>query len=57
MQTIKINGITYEIIRTRAFEHNGDKRESLFLRRQNGERVYQAVRYGNGAISGVVPCL
>lgn len=57
MQTIKINGITYEIIRTRAFEHNGDKRESLFLQRQNGKRVYQAVRYGNGAISGLVPCL
>lgn len=52
---IKINGTTYAVIRTREFEHNGAKRETLFLRRANGTRVYTATRYENGAMSSVVP--
>ena len=54
---IKINGTTYAVIRAREFEHNGAKRETLFLRRANGTRVYTATRYENGAMSSVVPCL
>lgn len=53
MEQIKIQGITYNVIRTREFEHNGHKRLALFLRRANGKRVYHAVKYETGAVSAV----
>jgi hypothetical protein len=54
MDTIRIDGVTYVIVRTREFEHNGAKRTSMTLKRPNGNRTYQAIRYENGAVSSVV---
>ena len=54
MTTIQINGVTYEIVRTRDFQHNGQTRTALFLRRHNGSRIYHAVRYETGKISEAV---
>lgn len=51
LAVIRAGGVTYEVIRSRKFEHNGDKREFLTLRRSNGTRLYCATRYGNGSIS------
>jgi hypothetical protein len=54
--TRKIDGIEYVVIRSKSFEHNGDKRELLTLKRPNGKRIYAATVYGNGAVSSVTPC-
>ena len=54
MTTIQINGITYEVVRTRDFEYHGAKRVALFLRRPNGTRIYHAVKYENGEVSSAV---
>jgi hypothetical protein len=55
MQTIKIGGVEYEIVRTREFQHDGVVRTAMFLRRPAGKRIYHAVRYENGAVSGLTP--
>ena len=55
MQTIKIGGVGYEIVRTREFQHDGVVRTAMFLRRPAGKRIYHAVRYENGAVSDVTP--
>ena len=49
--TVKIGDVIYQVIRSRLFKHNGMTREALFLRRPKGRRMYQAVRYENGALS------
>lgn len=51
---IKINGIEYKVEAVKEFTHNGDKRQALTLRRPKGTRLYFAIVYGNGAVSGVV---
>lgn len=53
MQTIRIGGVQYEIVRTREFKHGSDTRTAIFLRRPAGKRIYHAVLYENGAVSGV----
>lgn len=53
MQTIRIGGVQYEIVRTREFKHGSDTRTAMFLRRPAGKRIYHVVRYENGALSAV----
>lgn len=53
MQSIKIGGVEYKIVRTREFKHDGRVRTAMFLRRPSGKQIYHAVRYENGAVSSV----
>lgn len=53
MQTIKLGGVEYVIVRTREFDHGGAVRTAMFLRRPSGKRIYHAVRYENGSVSSV----
>lgn len=53
MQTIRIGGVQYEIVRTREFKHGSDTRTAIFLRRPAGKRIYHVVWYENGALSAV----
>lgn len=52
-QQIEIDGIAYLIEKVNHFEVNGKQRKELFLRRPKGRRVYVAVVYENGAMSGI----
>lgn len=52
--TLKINGITYQVVRSFFFDANGKKREELILKRPNGTKTYAATKYENGSISSVV---
>lgn len=54
MQTINIDGVTYEIIDERPVLARGyENRTTLYLKRPKGVIFYIAVRYENGAISKV----
>lgn len=50
---MEINGITYEVLGEREIGGRPGRVE-VILRRPNGKRLYHAVRYENGTVSGVV---
>lgn len=52
--TMKIDGIIYEVIREYTPSNAPAGRSVIQLRRPRGKKVYEAVRYENGAISGAV---
>lgn len=52
-KTMTIDGITYEIISEKQIA-GFDNRVEFCLRRPRGKRLYYAVRYENGEISGAV---
>ncbi len=54
--TIRIDGVTYEIVRERQFQANGAVRTAIRMRRPNGKKFYEVVRYENGSLSSVVTC-
>ena len=60
LPTVKIDGITYQIIKEKDFTVTPDMagwcqtpvtRQSLFLKRPRGKRYYHAVRYESGNYS------
>jgi hypothetical protein len=53
MNTIEINGITYNLIGVKAVTGKPGRKE-LKLQRPNGRRCYFAVVYENGTMSEVV---
>jgi hypothetical protein len=53
METIKIDGITYNVIKTAPIKEFAG-RYSMTLQRPKGKRYYFAVKYENGAISSAV---
>lgn len=54
MKTVESNGIIYNVIASKDFDRNGKTRQELTLKRPKGKRLYFAVVYENGVISGVV---
>ncbi len=53
MQTIQIDGITYNLISEKEITGKPGRKE-LKLKRPNGRRFYFVVVYENGDMSGVV---
>ena len=53
METVRIDGITYNVIATSPIKAFAN-RYALTLQRPKGRRFYFAVRYENGAISNAI---
>ena len=53
MKTVRIDGITYNVIATSPITSFAN-RYALTLQRPKGRRFYFAVRYENGAISSAI---
>ena len=51
--TLQLDGITYEVIRTIDFVHNGNARVEFVMKRPRGRREYRVVRYESGRFSSV----
>jgi hypothetical protein len=51
--TLQLNGITYSVIRTVEFNHNGNDRVEYVMKRPRGRVEYRVVRYENGTFSSV----
>ena len=51
--TLQLNGITYNVIRTEQFAHNGNERTWFVMKRPRGRVEYRVVRYENGSFSSV----
>lgn len=49
-----IDGITYIVVSQKPFTHNGMARVAIGLRRPNGKKLYEVVRYEDGTMSAVV---
>jgi hypothetical protein len=51
--TLQLDGITYNVIRTEQFTHNGNDRVQYTMKRPRGRVEYRVVRYENGSFSSV----
>ena len=51
--TLQLNGITYNVVRTIEFNHNGCDRVEFVMKRPRGRVEYRVVRYENGTYSNV----
>jgi len=51
--TLQLNGITYNVVRTIEFSHNGCDRVWFVMKRPRGRVEYRVVRYENGTYSNV----
>jgi hypothetical protein len=51
--TLQLDGITYNVIRTIEFNHNGNDRVEYVMKRPRGRVEYRVVRYENGSFSSV----
>jgi len=52
--TITLGGITYKIIKTESYKHNGKDRKSFSIAKMNGKKVFNVIQYENGEFSSVV---
>lgn len=52
--TIKIDGINYEVLKIKEYNHKGSDRQSITMKRPAGKKRYNVIRYENGSLSSVV---
>ena len=53
-ETIKLDGIAYEILRIKNYNHKGNDRQSITMKRPRGKKSYNVIQYENGTFSSVV---
>ena len=51
--TLQLNGLTYNVVRSIEFNHNGCDRVEFVMKRPRGRVEYRVVRYENGTYSNV----
>lgn len=52
--TITLDGIKYVVVSIANYQHNGQCRKQITLRRPKGKRTYVVYHYENGAFSHVI---
>jgi len=52
--TIKLNGISYEVLKIKDYNHKGGDRQSITMKRPAGKKRYNVIRYENGSFSSIV---